>query len=93
MNTGLQYHLLTPFSRLKPLHGWPGGWVLTTGSCLRRLGRVGRNRTRSLPTTGHFDPAPADWPALRRGRGLRALGAEFLPAAKGNPLGAPDSFM
>ena len=92
MNTGLQYHLLRPFSRLKPLHGWPGGWVLTTASCLRRLGRVGRNRTRPSPATRHFDPAPADWPSLRRGCGLRALGAEFLPASKGNLLDAPGGF-
>jgi hypothetical protein len=28
-------------------------------------------------------------PALRRGGGLRALGAEFLTAAKLNPLDAP----
>jgi len=92
MSTGLQPHLLSIFSRLKPLHGCPGGWVLTAASCLRRLGRVGRNRTRPSPTTGPFDSAPADCPALRRGCGLRALGAEFLPASKGNPLGAPDGF-
>ena len=45
-----------------------------------------------LAATRHFDLAPADWPALRRGCGLRALGAEFLPVAKHNPPATPDSF-